>query len=322
MIALDTLGLDTLRWLAAGALGVAAAILSYFFLDAIVSLLGRMRLFWQRFSPLRRLRTPARRPQLWNDDPTGAQETSQTDYYSSAVHYSASHYSAVHTRLPAEILYGTARVNWSAMMIVSALLGLATTWLMFSDISSLARLSGALMVGAPILARGYLERQAQRRITQQVRVFVTDLRLALKVEGGLGPALKRVQEWGGDSILYQRLRHHVETRLTSGSAQEVLINLAEDLRSQELRDLLLRLEAARLGSDSFEEALERAAGEISDDLRAQAEMNISGATMRLIVPMLLALFTPILILVLNPPVARLIATLQGIGPGSGGGFGP
>ena len=51
------------------------------------------------------------------------------------------------------------------------------------------------------------------------------------------------------------------------------------------------------------------------EIARRAEVEIEGAPMRLLFPMLVFLFPPILVLVLYPPAARLIEQLTGAGPG-------
>ena len=63
------------------------------------------------------------------------------------------------------------------------------------------------------------------------------------------------------------------------------------------------------------EALQAAADEVTGEMARRAEIEIEGAPMRLLFPMLVFLFPPILVLVLYPPAARLIEQLTGAGPG-------
>ncbi len=90
---------------------------------------------------------------------------------------------------------------------------------------------------------------------RQIRDFVIGLQLGTSLDETLSGALLRTAEqMAGGGVFAQRLLKHVETRL-SIAPEEVIQALAEDFRSEDLRDLALRLELAREGGISYERAL-------------------------------------------------------------------
>lgn len=207
-------------------------------------------------------------------------------------------------------LHGTAGIHWPVASLVSGCLGLILSWLLFAESGSMLALAGAALGLGPLAIRRYLRERAVRRVRREVRDFLLDLRLALRLEGALGPALARVSQ-KGRGVLGERLRHHVQTRLTTSTPQDVLLALAADLRSKVLRDLLRRLEAARRGGESFDRALAAVAEDVVAEMTAAAEQAVEAAPARLLVPMLATLFTPVLVLVLYPLMDRVLRSLAG-----------
>jgi len=133
---------------------------------------------------------------------------------------------------------------------------------------------------------------------------------------GLGAALAGLAEEANPmEVVGARLRLQRD-RLALEGPEAVLQRLADELRSRELRLLLARVRAARLGGGSTTEALRAAAADVSAEIAQQVETEIEGAPLRLVFPMLALLLPPLLALVLYPPASLLIEGLTGAGPGT------
>ena len=149
---------------------------------------------------------------------------------------------------------------------------------------------------------------------QQIAELIEDLRLRLAFSGTLGAALALIADEAERSgVVMARLRLHRD-RLALEGPEAVLQRLADELRSRELRLLLARVRAARLGGGSTVEALRAAADDVAAEITRQVEAEIEGAPLRLVFPMLILLLPPVLALALYPPASLLITALTGAGP--------
>lgn len=178
-------------------------------------------------------------------------------------------------------------------------------------ISSGQLLWGFIIAGGGIFApRIWLNAQRRRRewlILQQVRDFITMLNLAVGMSGSLVWALRDISEQD-DRLLNRRLRYHLE-RMTR--PLPILDRLAADMRSSHLKDLARRLQAAEHGAGNRQEAVATAVEAIATDINETAAEAIEAAPMRLMLPMLAAFLPTILVIVLLPMVARVLALLSG-----------
>ncbi len=217
------------------------------------------------------------------------------------------------TRLPSEAeIYGLpSRITW--WIAGFALGGLAVTLLAdFGSLFLLGLLAGLL----PLLWRRRRLAQARFETRRQIGILIEDLQLRLGFSSTLGAALTGLAEDANPTeIVGARLRLHRD-RLALEGPEAVLQRLAEELRSRELRLLLARVRAARLGGGSTGEALRAAAADVSAEIAQQVETEIEGAPLRLVFPMLALLLPPLLALVLYPPASLLIEGLTGAGPGT------
>jgi hypothetical protein len=161
---------------------------------------------------------------------------------------------------------------------------------------------------APRALRSFLVRRRRGHVDRQIRDMIFLLRPAIGVRGGLRPALEEVCERLPPGVVKDRLEHHLE-RTFSADPVEVIEALGADLRSQEMERLLLGMRAARKGGVSYIEATVIAAEEAKEHIVAEARLAIEETPVRLLVPMLILLVPPVLVLVLYPPVARLLATV-------------
>jgi hypothetical protein len=125
------------------------------------------------------------------------------------------------------------------------------------------------------------------------------------LSGGLAAAAEQFAHRG---VFGDRLKRHVESRL-SISPEAVLEGLAEDFDSEELRDLLSRLEMAREGGASISETLKVSAEEAESRIRDEIKQDIQRAPVTLTVPMAVGVFLPAIALSMYPLVSRLISSL-------------
>jgi Flp pilus assembly protein TadB len=209
-----------------------------------------------------------------------------------------------------EELYGLPR-NLAPWMLLAAAVGLALTWTLLQGPAQALGLAAGCV---PLLWKRRRLARARQDVRRQVASLIEEVRLRLAFSGSLGPVLDTLAAEEREGIVHERLRLHRDLVVVAGP-EEVLEKLAGELRSPELRMLLRRVRAARRGGASYAEALQAAADEVAGEIARRAEIEVEGAPMRLLFPMLVFLFPPILVLVLYPPAARLIEQLTGAGPG-------
>ena len=165
-------------------------------------------------------------------------------------------------------------------------------------------------LGDSSIARLFKSRQRYHADLTEIRDLIVSLQLAVSLEETLSGALLRTSEQFADrGILGERLKRNVESRLMI-SPEEVLRALAEEFDSEELRDMLRRLEMAREGGVSSSEALRVTAEDLDEAISTEVEREIERATVRLIMPMAGGVFLPALILAVVPLMARLLRGLS------------
>jgi len=140
----------------------------------------------------------------------------------------------------------------------------------------------------------------------EIRDFVVNLQLATSMDQTLSVALLQAAELLADQGIFgKRLKQHVESRLGVSSPEEVIKGLAEDFESDQLKDVLRRVEAARDGKISNVTALSLSVAAIEEEIKAGIERAINQASIRLIFPMVVTVFGPMLVLGLYPLVISL-----------------
>ncbi len=217
------------------------------------------------------------------------------------------------SRLPGEAeLHGLPR-NLTLWMIGAALAGLLVSGL---ALQGPARPLGLVAGVVPIVWRRRRLAQARLQVRLQGAELIEDVRLRLAFSGTLAAVLSSLaDEPDRTGIVYDRLRLHRD-RLSLEGPEEVLKRLAEELRSRELKMLLARVRASRLGGVSYAEALRVAADDVAGEIVRQIEADVEGAPLRLVFPMLVLLLPPVLALALYPPASLLLNALTGAGPGA------
>jgi tight adherence protein C len=212
--------------------------------------------------------------------------------------------------LPSEAeLYGLPH-NLVPAMIGAALAGLIISML---ALQGPAQVLGLVAGIAPIVWRQRRLAQARLQVRRQVAELIEDVRLRLAFSGSLGAVLYAItDEPERRGVVYDRLRLHRD-RIALENPEEVLKRLSEELRSRELKMLMARVRASRLGGVSYTEALRVAADDVSAEIVRQIEADVEGAPLRLVFPMLILLLPPILALALYPPASVLLNALTGAG---------
>lgn len=205
--------------------------------------------------------------------------------------------------------YGLDAAPWDALRLAGALAGAGLAALLFWERSPYLAALGLAGGYVPSLARAYLLRRRKERVDGEIRHLIRALGGSLRAYGGLSPALTAVAALM-DNPVGRRLAFHLGV---GKSGQEALEALAADFRSERLAELARRLAEAGSGVRAPEQVLEEVVGRMERDSLARAREAIGAAPVRLLIPMLFFLLPPILILALNPPVARLMALLSGTG---------
>ncbi|MBN1399964.1 MAG: hypothetical protein JXA74_03955 [Anaerolineae bacterium] len=147
-----------------------------------------------------------------------------------------------------------------------------------------------------------------------VRDLVISLQLGTSLESTLTGSLARAAEqFAGRGDLGERLRRHVESRL-SISPQAVLEGLADDFDIRQLDEVLERVRMAEEGGVSYNRVLTVSADAIEEDIRGQIEAEIEKAPIRMTLPMVAGVFFPALILGLIPLLASGLSQMRVAGP--------
>ncbi|MGD2176516.1 MAG: type II secretion system F family protein [Anaerolineae bacterium] len=159
------------------------------------------------------------------------------------------------------------------------------------------------------IVKWFVKRRRFRTDLTEIRDFMASLQLAASLgetlSGGLTAASEQFAHRG---VFGERLKRQVESRL-SISPEAVLEGLAEDFDSEELRDLLSRLEMAREAGASISETLKVSAEEVDSRIRDDIKQDIQRAPVTLTVPMAVGVFLPAIALSMYPLVSRLISNL-------------
>jgi len=144
---------------------------------------------------------------------------------------------------------------------------------------------------------------------REVRDFVISLHLGTALEEGLTTALESTaKQLGGKGLLGKRLRTHVEARLAI-APEDVIRALADDFQSTHLRDLAQRLDMAREGGISYDQALSVTMSLIEEEIRGDLRRDIQQAPIQLNIPMIAGVFLPAIIIGLYPLVVNIFTGL-------------
>jgi tight adherence protein C len=199
-------------------------------------------------------------------------------------------------------------------MILCAAGGLVLTMNMMTGP---VRFAGVVAVIVPLLWRQRMLGMARQRARQELWGILEQVHLSLIFGGSFAATLMNVVDAGeneDDGVVHRRMRAHSQTLVLRGP-EEFLENLSEELRINELRGLLRRVRAARRGGTSYEEAVKSAIADVRQEIWRRAEVDVEGAPIRLLLPMVFTLFPTALVLILYPPADMIRTMLAGAGPG-------
>jgi hypothetical protein len=207
--------------------------------------------------------------------------------------------------LSEEALYGAPDV--SLFIVLAFSLGVAASW---TVLNGPMRFVGALAGIAPVLWKRRWLDNARQEARGQMADLITEMRLRLVFSGSLGAALRELAAEDREGIVWERLQAHRDLLTVSGpeAALEAMVNEFRDA-ARELNMLLRRLRSARQGGGSYAVALQKASEEAMEEIYRRAQMEVEGAPVRVLLPMLLFLFSPILVLVAYPMLAELMSSI-------------
>jgi uncharacterized protein YoaH (UPF0181 family) len=216
--------------------------------------------------------------------------------------------------LPEQVLYGYPDLPWDTAGVVLAI-GLFLV-LMATTGWPMAALAG-LTLRVPHLLRRTFRKEGQVRLKLLVRDFVDDLREAYAIYGSLGRALDALvtaAEAGGrrDAVALA-LRARARTRTTQIGADEILAQMARDLRSEAMQEAADQVRLGLAAGMDVGQALAAVADNLSELIAAEVNIRLQAAPNTYLMPMVICMFGPLLVLVLYPLALRIIALL-GSGP--------
>lgn len=145
---------------------------------------------------------------------------------------------------------------------------------------------------------------------REIRDFVISLHLGTSMEETLSGALtETAEQLQGRSDFGDRLHKHVQTRL-SIAPEEVIQGLIDDFQSEDLRDLLQRLEMARDGGISYDRALSLTVSQLEEEIRGDVRRDIQRMPIELTLPMIAGVFLPAILIGLFPIVMTFLSQIS------------
>ncbi len=216
--------------------------------------------------------------------------------------------------MPEHVLYGYPDLPWDTAGVILAaglFFGLLATagW-------PVAALAG-LTLRLPHLLRRTFRKEGQARLKLLVRDFVDDLREAYAIYGSLGRALDalvQAAEAGGrrDAVAVA-LRARARTRTTQIGADEILSQMAKDLRSEAMQEAADQVRLGLAAGMDLGQALAAVADNLSELIAAEVNIRLQAAPNTYLMPMVICMFGPLLVLALYPLALRIMSLL-GSGP--------
>jgi len=205
-------------------------------------------------------------------------------------------------------LLGLAKIPWLQI----SLLSLAASIGLYACTKQTLLLFLALV---PFGVRAWLTADRKRRLNAEVLAFLTDLRLAIPLQGSLLCALQQVAAGGGTQLA--RLTARYLRGGWNGSGLELLERLASSTQISYLSDLVAWTRAAEEGTMASDAPFEHALARLQAESYTTACEYMQRIPTRLTVLVLPALLGPAIVLLLYPVVARLLASMGNMGWGGG-----
>lgn len=210
-----------------------------------------------------------------------------------------------------EEIYGLPR-NLAPLMMLCAAGGLALTMTMMTGPT---RVAGVLAVAIPLVWKRRALALARHRARRELAEILEILFLSLTFGGSFAGTLMDVADAAGKGggVVRRRILANRQVLILQGP-EAFLERLGQELRLGEIRGLLRRIRAARLGGLSYEDAVRSAVLDVRQEIWYSAEMDVEGAPVRLLIPMVFTLLPTALVMLLYPPATALQAMLAGAGP--------
>ncbi len=163
--------------------------------------------------------------------------------------------------------------------------------------------------------RGDDAAKGKPRLCLHARDFVDDLREAFAIHGSLGRALVALADVAGqagrkDAVSVALLRR-AQGLSVQTPAEQVLDQLADDLRSADVRQVADHVRLALAGGMEMGEALEAVAATLSETIAAEVNVRLQAAANVYVLPMVILTFGPLMAIGLFPLVLRITALLAG-----------
>jgi len=214
-------------------------------------------------------------------------------------------------------LLGLGKIPWVRITLLSLAAGIG--------LYAFTHQTLMLLLGlAPFAVRAWMTGYRKRQLNAEVLAFLTDLRLAMPLQGSLLRALQEVagREKAGASKTNPGSRlAGITARILrggfSGSGLELLEQLAERTQAPYLGDLVGWTKAAEEGTLAADAPFEHALERLQAETYTAARENMQRIPTRLTVLVLPALLGPAIVVLLYPVVARLLANMGGTGWGGG-----
>lgn len=217
-----------------------------------------------------------------------------------------------------ELLLGFGNIPWNTCYAVAALIGLVLLVILGPHLPTI-KLGFLVLPGLVWLIKRYLIHQRKRFMVGQIRQFLIDVRLHMSLQGSLLLGLESLAKTTVEtSVVYQSMKR----RLKGSSARsgiDLLNQLAEDLKSQQLQRVVQRVQAAQQsgGVSDVDQAITSVIAELNEEIGYQSEEQMQRLPLRITLLAMPFLLGPIVILLFYPLVDRILKTLSGVSIGGG-----
>lgn len=213
---------------------------------------------------------------------------------------------------------GLRSVPWTNFYAVAALIGL----ICFAFIGPYLPGLRVTFLFTPLVVWGlkrYLVYQRRRFLAGQVRHLLIDIRVHMSLAGSLLLGLDNIARSSHETgVVYRALKY----RMAGGSVkngQDVLQQLADDLKSPHLLRVIQRVRSAQQSSGliGVDQALANSIEELNEEISTSCEEQIQHMPLRITLLAMPFLLGPIVILLFYPLVDRILKTLAGTAIGGG-----
>lgn len=210
--------------------------------------------------------------------------------------------------VPTQWALGLGKIPWTPIYILSMAAGLGLY--IFTQQTLVL-----LLAFVPFAVRAWLTGYRKRQLNAEVLAFLTDLRLAMPLQGSLLRALQDVagRETSGPGGCLARITADILKSGFSGSGLGLLEHLAATTQAPFLGDLIAWTKAAEEGTLAADAPFEHALERLQAETYTAARENMQRIPTRLTVVVLPSLLGPAIVVLLYPVVARLLANMGGAG---------